>query len=94
MEPGMVDYMKADAKKLDLKNYHARLVTADNPELAPHSADVIFFCDTLHHVADRIAYLQSLMSALKANGRVAAVDFKKDAPMGPPAKMKIARTDD
>jgi arsenite methyltransferase len=91
VEPGMVDYMKADAKKLDLKNYQARLVTADNPELGSHSADVIFFCDTLHHVADRIAYLQSLMPALRSGGRVAVVDFKKDAPMGPPAKMKIAR---
>jgi arsenite methyltransferase len=91
VEPGMVDYMKADAKKLGLTNYQARLVKAADPELAPDSADVIFFCDTLHHVADRIAYLQALIPALKPGGRVAVVDFKKDAPMGPPAKMKIAR---
>ena len=33
VEPGMVDYMKADAKKLGLQNYHARVVKADDPEL-------------------------------------------------------------
>jgi arsenite methyltransferase len=91
VEPGMVDYMKADAKKLSLQNYHARVVKADNPELAPDSADVIFFCDTLHHVDDRLAYLRKLAPALKPGGRIAIVDFKKDAPEGPPKRMKISR---
>jgi ubiquinone/menaquinone biosynthesis C-methylase UbiE len=91
IEPGMVEYMKNDSRKLGLRNYHARVIKADNPELAPNAADVIFFCDTLHHVANRVAYLKGLIPALKPNGRVAVVDFKKDAPIGPPAKMKIAR---
>ena len=91
VEPGMVDYMKADAKKLRLQNYHARVVKADNPELTPYSADVIFFCDTLHHIDDRIAYLRKLASALKPGGRIAVVDFKQDAPEGPPKRMKISR---
>ena len=91
VEPGMVDYMKADAKKLGLQNYHARVVKADDPELSPNSADVIFFCDTLHHVDDRVAYLRKLAPALKPGGRIAVVDFKKDAPEGPPKRMKISR---
>ena len=91
VEPGMVDYMKADAKKLGLQNYHARVVKADDPELSPNSADVIFFCDTLHHVDDRLAYLRKLAPALKPGGRIAVVDFKKDAPEGPPKRMKISR---
>ena len=91
VEPAMIDYMKADAKKLGLENYHARLVKADDPELAPHSADVVFFCDTLHHMDDRVAYLRKLAPALKPGGRIAVVDFKKDAPKGPPKRMKISR---
>jgi len=91
VEPGMIDYMKADASKLGLQNYHARRVKADNPELAPDSADVIFFCDTLHHVDDRLAYLRKLAPALKPGGRVAVIDFRKDAPEGPPKQMKISR---
>lgn len=91
IEPGMVAYMKADAKKLGLKNYEARLVKPDNPELAPDSADLVFFCDVLHHVRQRIPYLKKIIPALKPDGRVAVVDFKKNAPMGPPARIKISR---
>ena len=91
VEPGMVDYMKTDARTLGLQNYHARVVKADDPELSPNSADVIFFCDTLHHVDDRLAYLRKLAPALKPGGRIAVVDFKKNAPEGPPKRMKLSR---
>ncbi len=89
IEPGMIEYMNADAKKLNLSNYQARLVKPDDPELAPGSADLIFFCDVLHHIDDRVAYLKKLEPALKPGGRVAVIDFKKTAPLGPPASMKI-----
>lgn len=59
----MIDYMKADAKKQGLKNYAPRLVKADEPELTPHSADLVFFCDTLHHLDERVAYLRKLAPA-------------------------------
>ena len=88
----MIDYMKADAKKQGLKNYHARLVKADDPELAPHSADVVFFCDTIHHMDDRVAYFRKLASALKPGGHVIVVDFeKKPLPVGPPPEDKLSR---
>jgi arsenite methyltransferase len=91
IEPGMIDYMKADAKKLNLPNYEARLVKPNDPELRPQSVDVIFFCDVLHHIEDRVAYLTKLKPALKPGGRVAVIDFKKTAPLGPPAPMRISR---
>jgi ubiquinone/menaquinone biosynthesis C-methylase UbiE len=91
IEPGMVDYMKADAKRLDLPNYNAQLVKPNDPELPPRSADVIFFCDVLHHIDDRVAYLRKLKPALKPDGRVVVLDFKRAAPLGPPASMKIPR---
>jgi arsenite methyltransferase len=89
IEPGMIEYMHADAKKLNLSNYQARLVKPDDPELAPRSVDLIFFCDVLHHIDDRVAYLRKLEPALKPGGHVAVIDFKKTAPLGPPAAMKI-----
>lgn len=89
IEPGMIDYMRADATKLNMSNYQARLVKPDDPELAPRSVDLIFFCDVLHHIDDRAAYLRKLAPALKPGGRVAVIDFKKTAPLGPPAPMRI-----
>jgi ubiquinone/menaquinone biosynthesis C-methylase UbiE len=91
IEPGMVAYMTADARKLKLSNYEARLVKPDDPELAPDSVDVVFFCDVLHHIDARVAYLNKLKPALKPGGRVAVVDFKQTSPIGPRAPMKIPR---
>jgi arsenite methyltransferase len=89
IEPGMIDYMKANAKQLGLPNYDARLVQPDDPELAPRSADVIFLCDVLHHIDKRVAYLRKLEPGLKRGGRIAVIDFKKTAPLGPPAPLRI-----
>ena len=80
IEPGMIDYMKANAKQLNLPNYEARLVQPDNPELAPRSVDVVFFCDVLHHIDERVAYLRKLEPGLKRGGRIVVIDFKKTAP--------------
>ena len=77
IEPDMVAYMQADAKKLGVKNYDARVVKPDDPELAPGSADLVFFCDTLHHMDNRVAYFRKLAVALRPGGRVAVIDFKK-----------------
>ncbi len=91
IEPGMVAYMKADAARLKLPNYQARMVKPDDPELAPHCADLIFFCDVLHHLGNRVAYLEKLKPALKPGGRIAVIDFKRNSPIGPPSAMRISR---
>jgi len=74
--------------QLNLPNYEARLAQPDDPELAPRSADVVFFCDVLHHIDKRVAYLRKLEPGLKSGGRIAVIDFKKMAPFGPPAPMR------
>ena len=85
VEPNMVKYMKQDAEKLKLKNYISKLVKYDDPLLEPGSVDVVFICDTYHHLEDRVAYLKKMSKGLKDRGRVVVVDFhKKDLPVGPP----------
>jgi arsenite methyltransferase len=90
IEPGMVKYMEEDAKKLNLSNYEARVVKTDDPELAPHSVDVIFLCDTYHHIENRVEYFRNVSSSLKTGGRVVVVDFIKDTDFGPPRDHKMA----
>ena len=91
IEPSMVRYMQEDAQKLGLKNYEARTVKADDPELLPESVDIIFICDTYHHIENRVVYLSNLKKALKKDGRIVIVDFyKKESPVGPPLKMKLS----
>ncbi|MEW6599671.1 MAG: methyltransferase domain-containing protein [Nitrospirota bacterium] len=91
IEPGMVEYMKEDAKKLNLNNYEARVVRTDDPELAPHSVDVIFLCDTYHHIENRVEYFSNIIPSLKPGGRVVVVDFIKDSDFGPPRDHKMAQ---
>ena len=84
IEPSMVEYMKEDAKKQGLTNYEARVVKPDDAGLPLKSVDVVFICNTYHHIEDRINYLKRLSKALKPNGRIVIVDFyKKPMPVGP-----------
>ena len=41
----------------------------------PEPVDLVFSCDTYHHMEDRVAYFQSLARYLKPDGKVAILDF-------------------
>ena len=45
-----------------------------DPKL-PEPVDLVFSCDTYHHITDRVAYFRSLASSLRPGGRVAILDF-------------------
>jgi ubiquinone/menaquinone biosynthesis C-methylase UbiE len=68
------------------------LAANDDPKLAPASIDTAFFCDVLHHIDDRPAYLAKVRAAIKPGGRLVVIDFhKRELPVGPGIAMKIAR---
>jgi ubiquinone/menaquinone biosynthesis C-methylase UbiE len=92
IEPSMVRYMKEDAKKLGLKNYEARVVKTDDSELGNNTVDIVFLCDTYHHIDNRVEYFSKVASSLKKGGRLVIVDFyKKELPYGPPPDHKLAK---
>jgi arsenite methyltransferase len=73
------------------ENVDVVLAAPDDPKLPPASADVIFFCNVLHHIDHRPAYLRKLKSALKPGGRIVNIDFyKKPLPVGPPPGHKLS----
>lgn len=91
IEASMVAYMIEDAKKRGLTHYTARQVQPNDPQLASQSVDVVFICDTYHHMQDHVAYVRRLAQALKPSGRVVIVDFqKRPLPLGPPMEWKLA----
>lgn len=92
VDPGMLDYIRQRAKREGLENIRTVLADPHDPKLAPASVDLIFICDTLHHISEREKYYPLLARSLKPGGRLVDVDFhKKDLPVGPPVEMKIAR---
>lgn len=92
ISPDMLAYLKKQARAAHLMNIDPILAKPDNPELPPHSVDMIFICDTLHHISSRAQYYPLLLRALKPNGRLVNIDFyKRTLPVGPPEHMKIAK---
>ncbi len=91
IEPDMVRYLTERAAKESLANLVAVQGAADDPKLTD-PVDVVFMCNTAHHVADRSAYFERVASYLNNGGRVIIVDFRPDAPddaPGPPKKHRI-----
>jgi cyclopropane fatty-acyl-phospholipid synthase-like methyltransferase len=88
IEPKMVAYLKNRATTEKLSNVTAVLAGASSPNL-PQPVDVALVVDTYHHLPNRPAYFRDLRKSLKAGGRVAIVDFRKDAPEGPPEHFRF-----
>lgn len=75
-------------------NLSTLLAANDDPRLDPASVDTVFFCDVLHHIDSRPAYLARVRAALKPGGRLVVVDFeKRETPVGPGLAMRIAKAD-
>lgn len=91
VEPAMVEYIEKRAAKAGLDNIKPILTQANEPGLDPASVDLVFICNTWHHIDDRLRYLEELRGVLRPDGRVAIVDFKPgELPVGPPKGHKLA----
>ena len=88
IEPKMVDYLKQGAHKEQATNVTGVLAGASSPNL-PEAVDVILVVDTYHHLPNRPTYFRELQKSLKPGGRIAIVDFRKDAPEGPPVHFRF-----
>lgn len=90
IEKSMVDYLNERAEREDLPNLSSILGKPDDPKL-PEPVDVIFICNTYHHIEDRQFYFEKLKKYLRAGARLVIVDFiKGKLPVGPPDQMKLA----
>jgi predicted methyltransferase len=88
-EPDMVRYLAERAKREGLKNIAPVKGAPDDPRL-PEKVDLVLLVDVYHHVEDRGRYFRRLAGSLKPGGRIAVIDFRMDAPNGPPKSARIA----
>jgi predicted methyltransferase len=90
IEPGMVAYMNERARDEHTAQVEAILGEPDDPNL-PSGLDLVFLCNTYHHIDGRRDYFRRLRGRLAPGGRLAIVDYKAgDLPVGPPAGHKIS----
>lgn len=90
LEADMVRYMTERASREGLRNLRAVATPADDPQLAAASVDRVLVVDVWHHLGDRVAYAKKLAAALRPGGRIAIVDFKLEAKLGPPKQHRLA----
>jgi len=88
VEPDMVRYLGERAKREGLKNLVPVQSAYADPRL-PEKVDLVLLVDVYHHIEDRSRYFRALRESLRSGGRVAIVDFRLDAPSGPPRSSRI-----
>ena len=95
IEPAMLKYNEEMVEHLHTP-YNAKFVLAkpDDPMLPAKSVDLVFLCNTYHHVETRPDYFRQVRAALKPGGRVAIIDFYHDersGQLGFPKEHLVAR---
>ncbi|MDP3093109.1 MAG: methyltransferase domain-containing protein [Nitrospira sp.] len=83
VEPEMLAYAKESVIHMHTA-YTAEFILAqpDNPKLPYESVDLLFVCNTIHHLENRSKYFRDLRSSLKPGARIAIIDFYPDERSG------------
>lgn len=83
VEPEMLKYTEESIVHMH-RPYTAEFILArpDSPKLPYASIDLLFVCNTYHHLEERTKYFSDTRSALKPDGRIAIIDFYHDERSG------------
>ena len=83
VEPEMLKYAEESVVHMH-RSYTAEFILArpDNPKLPYGSIDLLFLCNTYHHLEERTKYFSDTRSSLKPGGRLAIIDFYNDERSG------------
>jgi ubiquinone/menaquinone biosynthesis C-methylase UbiE len=88
VEPKMLEFVRTRAQAEHAPNVVTVQAAASSPNL-PKPVDAILIVNTYHHLPGRAAYFGDLKRLLNTAGRIAIVDYRKDAPDGPPPEFRF-----
>lgn len=75
----MNDHVNMRADKGGYQNVSTILAATDDPKLPKGDIDLVFSCDSYHHLENRTQYFKNVKQYLKPGARVAIIDFRKEA---------------
>jgi ubiquinone/menaquinone biosynthesis C-methylase UbiE len=83
VEPEMLAYVKESVIHMHTA-FTAEFILArpDSPKLPFESIDLLFACNTIHHLEERSKYFRDLQSSLRPGARIAIIDFYPDERSG------------
>ena len=89
VQPQMIDAITRRIKRAGLTNVKTVLGTDSNPSL-PAPVDAVLIVDAYHEFKQPVVMLGNVARALKPNGRIGIVEFKKDGlGPGPPMEERV-----
>jgi ubiquinone/menaquinone biosynthesis C-methylase UbiE len=88
VERSMLEHIQKRAAGERLSNITTVQASGTSANL-PKPVDLVIVVDTYHHLPSRPAYFRDLKKSLTPSGRVAIIDFRKDAPEGPPPEFRF-----
>ncbi len=81
IDAALLKIVERRAAEQNVPNVRIVQAAASDPRL-PEPVDLAFICDTLHHIPQQGAYLNTLKGYLKPGGRMAVIDFSDNWPQG------------
>ena len=93
IQVGMLSIIQRRAAMEKLTNIVPVLGAADDPKLPPGSMDLVLMVDVYHELAAPQAFVRRLREALKPDGRLVLIEFRKEDPRVPikeEHKMSVA----
>lgn len=93
VEPTMVEHLEQRAAREAIDNLQAVLASPSDPKLT-EPVDLVFVCNTYHHIDGRRQYFGRLRDRLRPAGRLVIVDYKKEGHgHGPPTQHRMRASD-
>lgn len=84
IESTLLAHIRQRAQTAKLPQLETVQASAADAKL-PQAVDLVFICNTYHHIPARLAYFRRVSAKLKSGGRLVIVDWKAGKlPMGPP----------
>jgi SAM-dependent methyltransferase len=83
IQEGMIRLMKKNIEDRKLKNVELVLGTSTDPKLPSNSLDLVLMVDVYHEFSEPVTMMRHIQEALKPDGRVVLVEFRKEDPSVP-----------
>jgi ubiquinone/menaquinone biosynthesis C-methylase UbiE len=74
IDEGLLEIVRDKARNAGATTIETVVAGPTDPKL-PEPVDLIFICDTLHHLPDQGDYVRQFAKLLRPGGRVAVIDF-------------------
>jgi ubiquinone/menaquinone biosynthesis C-methylase UbiE len=77
VDPDMTSHIAEESREKGFANVQSILAEVDDPRIPAGGVDLIFTCNTYHHLRDREEYFRRAAKYLRPGGRLAIIEYEK-----------------